>query len=182
MATAQTLSQQAAATIAPIKKRGQNGFQFETDVMRRMTNAFPHIVTKRNPYTEVWNKLPLRSDPPLLGGKLQIEQRREYDVVFADPYVFKRGLLIECKYQEVSGTAYNKIAYDVLRGDETARKFPGVTVAIVCGGNGLERGAGATVIQDCKRWRDVHMFKVEIFPTHRDFHEWWSHKMREYYT
>lgn len=155
-----------------------NGHEFKHTLFAEMRRLSPGLVTvNADKVKDFWEKLPYAGAAPLGGVEMQINNGRVWDVFYADQHAFPYGLLIEAKTQNTSGTAYEKIAYSLLRASHTSRLYS-IQVALVVGGPAFEQGAGLRVVQECREWKQEYGLEGNIFGSLRDFSSWFGRKIR----
>jgi hypothetical protein len=156
----------------------ENGHNFKHIIFNEIQRLNPGVVHITEDKTKrFWECLPCKGDLAMGGTELQVVNGRQWDVFYADPHAFPEGLLIEAKTQTSSGTAYEKVAYALLRASNAALKHE-VQTAIVVGGPGFEKGAGLRVVQECEVWKHQFRLEAHIFPSLRDFSTWFGKKIR----
>jgi hypothetical protein len=152
----------------------QNGKEFQDALANWMAEISLTTVSPRGTQMPI---IPYESDPLVLleaGGS----RGSRPDIWFFDPWAFRHGLMIETKYQGVSGTADQKLIWAALSLTDNSEMYPNATPRVIVGGEWWEPGKGGNnVMQRVQHWVTKYNIPVQVKPA-KDFCIWFRNTLQ----
>lgn len=116
----------------------KNGGAFQYALAQHMAEVAMTQLRDDKPTPE----LPYSLDDALIYVEKAARRGSRPDIWFYDALRFRFGLLIETKFQAVSGTADQKLPWAVLKMAQNAGIYPNASLAVVVGGEWFAPGKG----------------------------------------